>query len=444
MNNLFAPSFAPPLRALMCAVLLSAAAWHGPTSAQTQRNALAADHIVAIVNSEPVTNAEVLERLARVDSAAAKSLPRDQLVREVMEQLILERVQVQWAGEIGIKIDPAAIKTAEENVAAQNGLTLPELQQRVQASGLSLSSFRDNLRRDLLLQRLREREVDGRVRVSEADIDAYVREKQSSTSAVDTELNLAQLLIRVPEGASAAEEQTLRQKAEQLLQRARAGEPFADLAKTASEGSERNNGGEMGQRNAERYPTLFWNAVASLKTGDLAGPIRSGAGFHLLKVLDKRAAGLPATSYTQTRARHILLRPTAQQGQDAVISQLNALRSRVMAGQARFEDLAREVSQDGSAREGGDLGWAVPGQFVPEFETAMNALSPGQVSAPLVSRFGVHIIQLVERRTVDMTALEQREQLRNLLRAQKTDEAYSNWLRDLRARAYVEYREAPQ
>ncbi len=444
MNNLFAYRLRTPMRALICTVLLNAATWHLPAAAQTQRNAVAADHIVAIVNSEPVTNAEVLGRLARVDSAVAKSMPRDQLVREVMEQLILERVQVQWAGEIGIKIDDAAIRTAEENVAAQNGLTLPELEQRVQASGLGLSSFRDNLRRDLLLQRLREREVDARVRVTETDIDAYVREKQSSTSAADTELNLAQLLIRVPEGASAAEEQALRQKAEQLLQRARSGEPFAELAKTASEGAERNNGGEMGLRNAERYPTLFWNAVASLKTGDLAGPLRSGAGFHLLKVLDKRATGLPPTSYTQTRARHILLRPSAQQGQDAVVSQLNALRARVMAGQASFEDLAREVSQDGSAREGGDLGWAVPGQFVPEFENAMNALTPGQVSSPLVSRFGVHIIQLVERRTVEMTALEQREQLRNLLRAQKTDEAFSNWLRDLRARAYVEYREAPQ
>jgi peptidyl-prolyl cis-trans isomerase SurA len=443
MNNLFASPLRTPMRALLCAALLCATALH-TASAQSQRPAVAADHIVAIVNSEPVTNAEVLARLARVDSAVTQNMPRAQLVREVMEQLILERVQVQWAGEIGIKIDDAAIKTAEENVAAQNGLTLPELQQRVQASGLSLGTFRDNLRRDLLLQRLREREVDARVRVTEADIDAYVREKQSSASAADTELNLAHLLIRVPEGASAAEEQTLQQKAEQLLQRARSGEPFAELAKTASEGAERGNGGEMGLRSAERYPTLFWNAVAPLKTGDLAGPLRSGAGFHLLKVLDKRATGLPATSYTQTRARHILLRPNAQQGQDAVVSQLNALRARVVAGQARFEDLAREWSQDGSAREGGDLGWATPGQFVPEFENAMNALAPGQVSAPLVSRFGVHIIQLVERRTVEMTALEQREQLRNLLRAQKTDEAFSNWLRDLRARAYVEYRDAPQ
>ncbi len=443
MNNLFASPLRTPMRALLCAALLCATALH-TASAQSQRPAVAADHIVAIVNSEPVTNAEVLARLARVDSAVTQNMPRAQLVREVMEQLILERVQVQWAGEIGIKIDDAAIKTAEENVAAQNGLTLPELQQRVQASGLSLGTFRDNLRRDLLLQRLREREVDARVRVTEADIDAYVREKQSSASAADTELNLAHLLIRVPEGASAAEEQTLQQKAEQLLQRARLGEPFAELAKTASEGAERGNGGEMGLRSAERYPTLFWNAVAPLKTGDLAGPLRSGAGFHLLKVLDKRATGLPATSYTQTRARHILLRPNAQQGQDAVVSQLNALRARVVAGQARFEDLAREWSQDGSAREGGDLGWATPGQFVPEFENAMNALAPGQVSAPLVSRFGVHIIQLVERRTVEMTALEQREQLRNLLRAQKTDEAFSNWLRDLRARAYVEYRDAPQ
>jgi peptidyl-prolyl cis-trans isomerase SurA len=441
MNNIFA---LPP-RALLCAALLCASFTQPAAWGQTTRNGtVAGDHIVAVVNSEPVTNAEVRARLARVDSETAKNIPREQLVREVMEQLILERVQMQWAGDIGIKIDEAAVKAAEENMAAQNGFSVAELHQRVQASGLTLATYRDNLRRDLTLQRLHEKEVDARVRVSEADIDAYLREKQSNNTAADTELNLAHLLIRVPEGASPTEEQALRNKAEQLLQRARAGEPFAELAKTASDGAERNNGGEMGLRSAERYPTLFWDAVARLKVGDLAGPLRSGAGFHLLKVLDKRAAGLPPTTYIQTRARHILLRPSAQQSQDAALAQLNNLRSRVTAGQAKFEDLAREFSQDGSAREGGDLGWAAPGQFVSEFENTMNALAPGQVSAPLVSRFGVHIIQLVERRSKEMTALEQREQLRNLLRAQKTEEAYSNWLRDLRARAYVEYREPPQ
>ncbi|MEN9475688.1 MAG: hypothetical protein RIS48_2410, partial [Pseudomonadota bacterium] len=309
------------------------------------------------------------------------------------------------------------------------------------AMGEDSDSLRANLRHELLLQRVREREVDSRIRIGEQEIDAYLAEHQSSELA---ELNLAQLLIRVPEGADAATVERLRQRAEQLAQRARSGADFTALVREFSEAPDKANGGQLGLRSAERYPTLFVDAVRSLQTGQIAEVVRSGAGFHLLKLVEKRNAGLADASYTQTRARHILLRPGAQLSQEAAIARLQELRQRIGNGSARFEELARQYSQDGSASAGGDLGWANPGMFVPEFEQVMSRLAPGQLSEPLVSRFGVHLIQVQERRQVPLSAREQREWVRNLLREQKAEQAYETWVRELRARAYIEYREPPQ
>ncbi len=404
--------------------------------------ALAADHVVALVNSEPVTNHEVLARLARMQPPAGTQLPpRAELLRQVMEQLILERVQLQSATEQGLKIDDAALAQAEEGVARQNGLNVTQLHDRVKATGLGVESFRANLRNELLLQRLREREVENRVRVSEQDIDAYIAEHQSSELA---EINLAQLLVRVPENADEATVENLRQRAEQFAQRARNGADFAALTREFSDAADRSRGGELGLRSVERYPALFLDATRSLQPGQIAAVVRSGAGFHVLKLLEKRNAGLPEASYAQTRVRHILLRPGAQLSQEAAIARLKELRQRIANGSARFEELARQVSQDGSASAGGDLGWAQPGMFVPEFEQVMNQLEPGQLSEPLVSRFGVHLIQVQERRQVSLSAREQREWVRNLLREQKAEEAYATWARELRGRAYIEYREPPQ
>ena len=326
---------------------------------------LPADHVVALVNSEPVTSHEVLARLARLQAPAGTQLPpRAELLRQLTERLILERVQLQAAAEQGIKIDDAALAQAEENIARQNGLNVEQLHARLRAMGEDSESLRANLRNELLLQRVREREVDSRVRISEPEIDAYLTEHQSPELA---ELNLAQLLIRVPEGADAATVDKLRQRAEQLAQRARAGADFSALVREFSEASDKANDGQLGLRSVERYPTLFVDAVRSLQTGQISDVVRSGAGFHVLKLVEKRNAGLPDASYTQTRARHILLRPGAQLSQEAAIARLQELRQRIAKGLARFEDLARQYSQDGSASAGGELGWVNPGMFVPEF-----------------------------------------------------------------------------
>ena len=258
-------------------------------------------------------------------------------------------------------------------------------------------------------------------------------------------INLGQVLVAVPENASPAEVAKLQARAQEVADKARAGGDFAALARDYSQAPEAEvaAGGAMGLRPLSRYPELFAQATQSLEAGAVAGPLRSGAGFHILKVLEKPSAGLPVTAI-KTRARHILLTTGPQLSETKAAAQLADYRRRILAGQADFAALAREHSKDGSAKDGGDLGWATPGRYVPEFEQALESLKPGDISEPLVSRFGVHLIQLQERAEVELTAPEQRAMARDTLREQKTEEAYANWVRELRARAYVEYRDAPQ
>ncbi|MGE0097483.1 MAG: peptidylprolyl isomerase [Hydrogenophaga sp.] len=407
-----------------------------------------ADYIVALVNSEPVTNNEVRQRLVRVEQQMAQQgtamPPRDQLARQVLEQIINERIQVQQATELGITVSEADVTQAEQSIAAQNQLSPEQFRRRLATEGVDINRLRNDLRSQILLQRVRERQVDSRVRVTEADIDDFIREQQSSDVLANLELNLAHVLFIVPEGASPERIKELQDKAQDVAARARAGTDFAQLAREFSDAPERVNGGQFGMRPAERLPSLFVDATRSLNVGDIAGPLRSPAGFHILKVLDKRQAGMPDVNVTQTRARHILLRPDAQLTQADAVARLNGWRQQLASGQASFEALAREHSQDGSASQGGDLGWAGPGQFVPEFEQVMNSLRPGEVSTPLVSRFGVHLIKVEERRQTKLSAREQREIVRGLVREKKTDEALRAWALDVRGRAFIEYREAPQ
>lgn len=406
------------------------------------------DYIVALVNSEPLTNSEVRSRLLRVEQQltqqGAAMPPRDELARQVMEQLISERVQVQQATELGLRVDAATLDRAEQSIAAQNQLSLEAFRQRVAAEGVDINALRNQLRDQILLQQLREREVEARITVSESDIDAFVQEQKDSSDLSSLSLNLSHILVLVPESATPEQIKALEARATRAADRARKGEDFGALAREYSDAPERENGGQFGMRPADRLPELFVTSTRALNAGDIAGPLRSPAGFHVLKLVEKRQAGLPDVNVTQTRARHILLRPGPQLSQSDAVARLVQYREQISAGRASFEALAREHSQDGSAREGGDLGWASPGQFVPEFEEAMNGLRPGEVSFPLVSRFGVHLIQVQERRQMRLNEREQREIVRGLLREKKADEALQNWAQDLRSRAYVEFREAPQ
>lgn len=441
MNKFLHPS---PWRLCVWLLLTSLCAGLHAQGAATLRSA---DFIVAVVNSEPVTNSEVLamrNRMAREWLARGGPLPpTEQLNQQALDMLINEKAQLQQARELGIKIDDEQLEQAEANVAASNQLSREALHQRLAAEGTTLSSFRTQLRNQLTLARLREREVDSRMRITEQDIDAFLQEQGQGRQQGPAELNLAMILIAVPEGASEADVNASQARAREIAERARRGEDFGQLARTYSQAFDRgSNAGVMGLRSADRYPELFVEAVRQLRPQEVAGPLRSGAGFHVLKVLEKREAS--AMTVVQTRARHILLRPSAQLSREQAIGRLQDVRRQILAGQIGFARAAQELSQDGSAEQGGDLGWASPGQFVPEFEQVMNRLAPGQISDPLVSRFGVHILEVTDRRRVSVPEREQREMARATLREKRLEETTERWSEEVRGRAYIELREPPQ
>lgn len=432
------------LRPVLLTLLLAAAVPGVP--AQTRAAPVrTGDYILAVVNQELVTASELQSRLERVRADAARQRaklpPEEQLKREVLDALIDDRVQLTHARESGTRIDDAELDRAVNNVAVQNQITMAQLRERLRKEGIDYARFRNNVRDQLLTERVREREVQGRIRVTDAEIDALLDERRAAAHA-SAEYNIAQILVSVPDGANADETARRRERAEGAKKRVAAGEAFETVARELSEDSNRAAGGAIGLRSAERLPDVFVETVRNLKPGEVAPELlRTGAGFHLLKLVDKREGD--AFRITQTRARHILLRPSAQLSTEAAQRRLAGFKQQIESGKASFETLARENSEDGSAAQGGDLGWTNPGTFVPEFEEAMNRLAINGLSEPLVSRFGVHLIQVTERRQVTLDVKQQREQARNVLRERKFDEAYDEWLRELRARAYIEMREAP-
>ncbi len=434
------------VRLAVCAALVMAA----PLSPAQNRAAgvpSTADYIVAVVNQELVTNAELQQRIARVIESATKEKtalpPSDELRKQVLDALISERVQITNARETGQRLDEAELDRAVLNVAVQNQMSMPQLRSRLQQQGIAYSSFRNNLRDQMLMERVREREVNARIKVSNEEIDLTLERRAAAAGGM--QLNIAQILVPVPESASPAELSQREGRAAAALVRVKAGEPFDAVAREVSEDGNRAQGGLIGMRPADRLPDVFVDFVKALKPGDVAPTLlRSGAGFHVLKLVDRTQSRGGGFTVPQTRARHILLRPSAQLSQEAAGRRLAEFKARIVSGAKTFEQMAQENSEDGSAPRGGDLGWSSPGMLVPEFEDAMNALAINGISDPIVSRFGVHLIQVVERREAVLDLKQQREQVRNVLREQKFDEAYSDWIRDLRGRAYVELREPPQ
>jgi peptidyl-prolyl cis-trans isomerase SurA len=403
------------------------------------------DWIAAVVNQELVTAGEVDRRLQRAQAEASRRgvrLPAEaELRKQVLDALIDERAVVTTARESGVRVDEAEIDRAVQNIALQNQLTLPVLRERLAAEGMDYGRFRANLRDEIMVERLREREVYQRIRITDEEIEKYLGDRRAAAWA-DAEINIAQILVSVPEGASAAVLAEREQIVRRAQERLKAGESFEAVARELSEDSNRARGGEIGLRPVARLPDLFVEAVRKLKPGEVAPEaVRSGAGLHLLKLLARNEAAVD--SITQTRARHVLLRTSAQLSAETAQARLAEYRRQIESGTARFEDIARQHSEDGSAPAGGDLGWAQPGQFVPEFEQAMNALPVGGLSVSVVSRFGVHLIQVVERRNVALEPKQLREQARNVLREQKFEQAYLDWTKELRSRAYVEFREPP-
>jgi peptidyl-prolyl cis-trans isomerase SurA len=430
--------WAAPVLGLFCSVFSAGA------SAQAVQQA---DYIVAVVNSEPITNGEVRNALQRLqaDIAAQRQTapPVEELRRRVLERLINERAQLQVANEAGLRVDESTVDQSEQAIARQNQVDVNELRARVVKDGMTVGQFRKQLRDQLLLSRLHEQQVENRIRITDSDIDRALAEQAGGGDPMAQEVNLGHLLVAVPEKATAEQSAALLTQAQRALARIRAGEDFAALVQELS-AADRANGGQLGLRRADRYPPAFLNATQNLAVGGVSDIVRTGAGFHILKVLERKAPAAPSMAITQSRARHILLRPGPELTQAAAVAKLADFKRRIDSKTATFAALAREHSQDGSATQGGDLGWVGPGAFVPEFEEPMNRLAEGQVSPPVVSRFGVHLIEVLERRRVDMKPEEVREATRNQLRASKYDAAFTTWAQDVRGNAFVEMREPPR
>ncbi len=434
----------PPLIAGL-AILALALAMPGAQAQSRDGSLRPGDYIVAVVNSELVTAGEVQQRVLRAQQESARSgarlPPNESLRQQIVDALIDDRVQVTYARDSGVRVDEGEVDRAIANVAVQNQVSLQQLKDRLRAEGIDYGRFRDNLRDQIAVERIREREVVARIQIPDRDVDALV-DQQRAAAGLSTQYNIAQILVTVPEGATDAVVAERRARADAALARVQGGEAFAQVARQVSEDSNRAAGGEIGMRPADRLPDPFVEAVRQLEPGAVSPTVlRSGAGFHVLKLVDRRDAG--GLTIVQTRARHVLLRASPQVSQEAALKRLADMKRQIEAGTLTFEQAARDNSDDSSAAQGGDLGWASPGMFVPEFEQAMNPLPIGGMATPFVSRFGAHLLQVVDRRNATIELKQQREQARNVLREQRFEPAYAEWARDLRARAYIEMREPP-
>jgi peptidyl-prolyl cis-trans isomerase SurA len=403
------------------------------------------DYIVAVVNDESVTANEVAQRSQRVrEEVAQKGGPTPtaaEIRKMALDQLVEERVLVTYARENGVKVDDAEVDRAVSNIAASNKLSPDQLRERLRQQGMDWGSFRHNIRDQITIERVREREVVSHIRVTDAEINDYI-DKKRGPGGMTEQVNIAQILVTVPEQADDALVAQRKARAEEALARVSNGEPFEQVAREMSEDANHLKGGEIGARPLDRYPDLFVNAVKNLKVGAVTPLIRSGAGFHILKVVSRSQES--GVKITQTRVRHIVLRASPQMNLQQATERLAEFRQAIVDGRARFEDLARQYSEDASAAQNGDLGWVSPGNLVPEFEEVMNKLPTMVVSQPVQSRYGVHLIQVLDRREATLDAKQLREQATNVLKEAKYESAYAEWVADLRAKAFVEFREPPQ
>jgi peptidyl-prolyl cis-trans isomerase SurA len=439
-------AFAPRGSLTLCAALAAALLGAGVAAAAESRPPLRpGDYIAVIINQELVTAGEVERRIERAMADAGRNVqlpPESELRKQALDALIDERVMISSARESGMRVDEPEVDRAVQSIASQNQITIDVLRERLRTEGTDYGRFRSNVRDQIMIERLREREVYGRIKISDEDIDRYLAQQREAANA-DPETQIAQILVSVPEDASPGVLAARRAVAQGALDRVNKGEDFATVARELSEDGNKKNGGDLGLRPASRLPDIFVTTTRELKPGQVAPELlRTGAGFHVLKLVDRKET--VAGRITQTRARHVLLRTSPQLNAEVAARRLAEYRKQIESGSRSFEDIAKQYSEDGSAATGGDLGWSSPGVMVPEFETAMNALPINGLSAPVVSRFGVHLIQVLERRDTALEPKQLREQARNALREQRFEQAYLDWTKELRAKAYLEYREPPQ
>jgi len=423
------------------ALLALAAAPHAFAQKPPASRVVLLDRIVAVVNDQVITRRDLDERITVVLTQLRQQgtpLPsREVLEKQVLERMIFNQVQLQYAKETGLRIDDATLEKTLSRIAEDSKLTPAQLRAALEKDGISFTKFREDIREEITMARLREREVDNKITIADSEIDTFLSTRQIQEGKTD-EYHLSHILVSVPEQASPERLQERRARAEQALAQLRGGADFRQVAASFSDAPDAVQGGAFGWREITRLPAIFAEAVKDLKPGEVSGVLRSPNGFHIVRVNERRGQAAPLI-VSQTRARHILIKTSELVAESEAKDRAVKLKER-LDNNADFAELARLQSEDASAARGGELGWLSPGDTVPEFEKAMNALRPGQISEPVRSPFGWHLIQVMERRNQDVSQQQQRLSARQALREQKTDEAHQEFVRQLRDRSFVEYR----
>ena len=423
---------------LLCLAILSGGVF---AQGRAPASPVEADRIVAVVNDEVITLYDLRTRLetalSQLKQQGTPLPPRDVLERQMLERLVVDRVQLQLARDTGLRIDDSQLDQALGRIAASNKMSPGQFRQALERDGIPYAKFREQVREEMTVARLREREVDNRLVISDAEVDNFL-EAESAKGGNADEVQVAHILLRAPEGASPEQLQRLKARADQVMDRLRRGEDFSQLAASFSDAPDALQGGVFSPRPIDRLFSIFAEVVVKMRSGDVSPILRSANGFHIVKLV-ARKGGLSLPPVQQTHARHILIRVNELVSESDARHKMTGLRDRLAHG-GDFAELARLFSQDGSAAKGGDLGWIYPGDTVPEFERAMDRLAINEISEPVQSPFGFHLIQVLERRTQDVSDERKRMAARQALRERKLDEAYQDWLRQIRDRAYVEYR----
>ena len=399
------------------------------------------DRIVAIVDQTVVTEQELESRIATVTAQLKKQgteLPAENVLRkQILERLITDTLQIQYAAQTGLKVDDNQLDKTIERIAEQNQMTLTEFSEALAKDGVSMRKFRSDIRNEITIARLREREVDGRVNVTESEIDNFLTSQAANTENQD-EFEISHILIRTPEEGATEDVQKAKAKVDAAVKELNNGKSFAEVSASFSDAPNALEGGKLGWKSGTQMPALFLDALKTMQVGEVSQPLRSPNGFHVLKLTNKRGGNSPLV-IQQTHSRHILIKLSEIMSEKEGKQKMDNIKERLDNGE-KFEALARQYSEDSTASNGGDLGWINPGDTVPQFEKAMNELKDNQISPPVRTQFGWHVIQVIERRSQDMSKEAARLKARQEIRAKKADEAYQDWIRELRDRAYVELR----
>jgi peptidyl-prolyl cis-trans isomerase SurA len=443
--------------ALLCALTAGQALAQAGAAAQPAKpgsgflppassNASVIDAIFVVVNDEVITKNEVRNRVAQIEqrlkSQSAQLPDQADLQRQVVEAMIVERAQLQLAKEYGVKVDDTQLDRAIARIAEGQKMSVQDMRNQMEKEGLTFSQFREEIRNEIMMTRLREHEVDSKIQVSDAEVDTYLAAEKAA-AADKVEMDISQILVSIPQNASPEQIAARKARADEVVRQLRTGADFGKMATTYSDAPDALKGGAIGWRDPDRLPPLFAGELRKLKPGQVTPVIKSNTGFHILKLVDKRslANAQDKNVVEQTHARHIVMKVNPTMTEAEVKRKLLELKEKLDNKAATFEDLARQYSQDSFATKGGDMGWLYPGDTVPEIETAMNALKPGEVSGIVQSPYGFHLIEVVERKSEDVSKEKERNLARQVIRERKTQEAMEDWARQIRDRAYVEFRE---